>query len=308
MTSNDQASSSPAAARYPSMTGEDGAGLARYGVVGDPIAHSKSPMIHRAFAQATGQMLSYDKFHVVAEDFTRFVCDFFDNGGSGLNVTVPHKLAAAALAEELTPRAQRAGAVNTLLRGPQGRLLGDNTDGAGLLADLKRLGAPVTDARIVIIGAGGAVRGILGPLLTEKPAEVWIANRNATRAAELIKEFALENQQTVLRSSDLLRLQEAGATDLLLQATPLGLHGELPDLAESLIGPKTFAYDLGYTEGRTLFEIWALSKGAKQVASGIGMLIEQAAEAFMVWRGVRPDTRALHATYGPSPPVVSNKP
>ena len=281
---------------------------ARYGVVGDPIAHSKSPLIHRAFAAATGQTLSYEKFHVTSDQFSQFVHDFFEDGGSGLNVTLPHKIAAAALAQELTPRAQQAGAVNTLLRGPQGHLMGDNTDGAGLVADLKRLGAPVRDARIVIIGAGGAVRGILGPLLFKQPAMVWIANRNAERAAELIKEFATESDQIVLRSSDLTMLDEIGAADLLLQATPLGLHGQLPDLADSLIGPKTFAYDLGYAEGPTIFETWALSKGAKHATSGIGMLIEQAAEAFWVWRGIRPDTGALHATQGLRSSVAVNKP
>lgn len=281
---------------------------ARYGVVGDPIAHSKSPLIHHAFAAATGHALTYEKFHVTAMDFESFVHNFFDSGGSGLNVTVPHKLAAAALAQELTPRAQRAGAVNTLLRGSQGQLLGDNTDGAGLVADLKRLGAPVTDARIVIIGAGGAVRGILDPLLAVKPAMVWIANRNAERAAELVKEFIMADDQTVLHSSDLTMLNGVGAIDLLLQATPLGLHGQLPDLAESLIGPETFAYDLGYAEGRTIFETWALSKGAKRSASGIGMLIEQAAEAFWVWHGVRPDTRPLHATQGLRSSAALNSP
>lgn len=281
---------------------------ARYGVVGDPIAHSKSPLIHHAFAAATGHALTYEKFHVTAMDFESFVHNFFDSGGSGLNVTVPHKLAAAALAQELTPRAQRAGAVNTLLRGSQGQLLGDNTDGAGLVADLKRLGAPVTDARIVIIGAGGAVRGILDPLLAVKPAMVWIANRNAERAAELVKEFIMADDQTVLHSSDLTMLNGVGAIDLLLQATPLGLHGQLPDLAGSLIGPETFAYDLGYAEGRTIFETWALSKGAKRSASGIGMLIEQAAEAFWVWHGVRPDTRPLHATQGLRSSAALNSP
>lgn len=281
---------------------------ARYGVVGDPIAHSKSPLIHHAFAAATGHALTYEKFHVTAMDFESFVHNFFDSGGSGLNVTVPHKLAAAALAQELTPRAQRAGAVNTLLRGSQGQLLGDNTDGAGLVADLKRLGAPVTDARIVIIGAGGAVRGILDPLLAVKPAMVWIANRNAERAAELVKEFIMAGDQTVLHSSDLTMLNGVGAIDLLLQATPLGLHGQLPDLAGSLIGPETFAYDLGYAEGRTIFETWALSKGAKRSASGIGMLIEQAAEAFWVWHGVRPDTRPLHATQGLRSSAALNSP
>lgn len=281
--------------------------ISRYGVVGDPIAHSQSPRIHQAFALATGQQLSYDKYHVTSEKFASFVRNFFAEGGSGLNVTVPHKLTAAALADDLTPRARTAGAVNTLLVSADGRLLGDNTDGAGLIADLARLRAPVMGARIVIIGAGGAVRGILEPLLDQQPAEIWIANRSVERAERLAEEFKSVRRPTQILTCSLISLSEAGCADLLLQATPLGLQGRLPDLPHSLVNADSFAYDLGYSDQLTPFESWALAQGVGTVTSGMGMLIEQAAEAFFVWRGVRPDTAALHAAYQSSRSAISNK-
>lgn len=279
----------------------------RYGVVGDPIAHSQSPKIHQAFATATGQSITYEKFHISPVNFTSFVRNFFDTGGCGLNVTVPHKLAAAELADSLTSRARAAGAVNTLLRDTTGSLLGDNTDGAGLIVDLKRLRAPVTGARIVIIGAGGAVRGILGPLFDQQPAEIWIANRSVERAERLAAEFRSQQQSAHLRTLSISDLHHVGCADLLLQATPLGLHGELPELPNSLINAHSFAYDLGYADHPTPFESWAITHGVGAVASGIGMLIEQAAEAFFVWRGVRPDTHALHSAYQSSRSAISNK-
>jgi shikimate dehydrogenase len=281
--------------------------VARYGVVGDPIEHSQSPRIHQAFALATGQRLSYDKYHVTSENFASFVRDFFAEGGSGLNITVPHKIAAAELADALTLRARTAGAVNTLLHTPDGRLLGDNTDGAGLIADLARLRAPVVGARIVIIGAGGAVRGILGPLLDQQPAEIWIANRSVERAERLAEEFNSTPRPTQIRTCSLIALSEVSCADLLLQATPLGLQGQLPDLPHSLVNTHSFAYDLGYSDQLTPFESWALAQGVGTVTSGIGMLIEQAAEAFFVWRGVRPDTASLHAAHQSSRSATSNK-
>jgi shikimate dehydrogenase len=281
--------------------------VARYGVVGDPIEHSQSPRIHQAFALATGQRLSYDKYHVTSENFASFARDFFAKGGSGLNVTVPHKIAAAELADALTPRARTAGAVNTLLHTLDGRLLGDNTDGAGLIADLARLRAPVTGARIVIIGAGGAVRGILGPLLDQHPAEVWIANRSVERAESLAEEFKSASRPTQILTCSLIALRDVGSADLLLQATPLGLQGQLPTLPNSLVKAHSFAYDLGYADQVTPFESWALAQGVGTAASGMGMLIEQAAEAFFVWRGVRPDTAALHLAHQSSRSATSNK-
>jgi shikimate dehydrogenase len=268
--------------------------LDRYGVVGDPIAHSKSPLLHRTFAAATHQAMSYEKFHVTADQFALFVQQFFAQGGRGLNVTVPHKVSAAALAKTLTPRARQAGAVNTLLLNQHGDLVGDNTDGAGLIADLDRLGVSLTNSRIVILGAGGAVRGILGPLLARNPAVVCIANRNITRANELIKDFVVDASSTQLLARTWDELNKLGSVDLLLQATPLGLQGERPNIPKSLVTTHTLAYDLGYGDGPTPFESWAIASGAHQAVSGIGMLIEQAAEAFTVWRGLRPDTSSLH--------------
>lgn len=268
----------------------------RYGVVGYPIEHSKSPLIHRMFAAATGESLSYDRHAVSPEAFTVFVRDFFESGGCGLNVTVPHKEHAARLADELTPRAARAGAVNTLIRLADGRIRGDNTDGAGLLADLDRLGVPIRGQRLLILGAGGATRGIVGPLMERGPAEILIANRSAERAYALAAEAAHPDvtgcSYTVLNTS--FASPAATPFDLVLHATPLGLEGAVPDVTPRIIGPGTFAYDLGYGIPDTPFVRWAMQHGARAAAQGIGMLVEQAAEAFFVWRNVRPDTAPVH--------------
>ena len=283
----------------------------RYGVVGYPIKHSKSPLIHGMFAAATGESMSYDRHEVSTEDFTHYLREFFDSGGCGLNVTVPHKEDAARFADELTPRAALAGAVNTLSRLTDGRIRGDNTDGAGLLADLDRLGVPVSGQRVLILGAGGATRGILAPLLERRPAEILIANRSAARAQALAAEaaqpgvrgcsYATLNDSYAAQSDTIApRAESARAFDLVLHATPLGLEGKLPEVTPRIVGPCTFAYDLGYGTPDTPFVRWAAAHGARATATGIGMLIEQAAEAFFVWRRRRPDTTPVHAALGGS--------
>ena len=269
----------------------------RYAVIGHPIAHSRSPRIHAAFAAAAGQHLAYDRIDAAPEAFEGIVRDFFDDGGRGLNVTLPHKEAAARLADRLTGRARLAGAVNTLARQPDGALLGDNTDGAGLMADLARLGIAVRSARVLVLGAGGATRGILGPLLEAQPATLVVANRTAARATALAAEFAAARGTVLGCGYDTLAsLVAAGPFDLVIHATSLGLQGEAPPLPPGVVGSGSVAYDLGYGAGDTPFVRWARAQGVTRAEQGLGMLIEQAAESFFLWRGVRPDTAALHRT------------
>ena len=276
----------------------------RYAVIGHPIEHSRSPTIHAEFAVATGQHIEYGRIDAAPDGFERSVRDFFDSGGRGLNVTLPHKEAAARLADRLTTRARLAAAVNTLARQPDGTLLGDNTDGAGLMADLARLGIGVRGARVLVLGAGGATRGILGPLLAAVPAQLVVANRTVERARTLATEFDAQAgaadgtvQATRLAGcgyDELAAHLATGPVDLVIHATSLGLHGEVPPLPAGVVGPASAAYDLGYGTPDTPFVRWARSRGVRQAEQGLGMLIEQAAESFFLWRGVRPDTAALH--------------
>lgn len=263
----------------------------RYAVIGHPVAHSRSPRIHAAFAAATGQRLAYDRIDAAPEAFEGVVRDFFDDGGRGLNVTVPHKEAAARLAGRLTGRARLAGAVNTLARQPDGTLLGDNTDGAGLMADLARLGIAVQGARVLVLGAGGATRGILGPLLEAQPATLVVANRTAARATALAAAFAGVQG---CGYDGLAAHLAAGPFGIVIHATSLGLQGEVPALPPGVVGTASVAYDLGYGAPDTPFVRWARAQGVTRAEQGLGMLIEQAAESFLLWRGVRPDTAPLH--------------
>ena len=277
----------------PDMPAAPAAPPDRYAVIGHPVAHSRSPRIHAAFAAATGQRLEYGRIDAAPEAFERSVHEFFGSGGCGLNVTVPHKEAAARLADRLTARARLAGAVNTLARQADGTLLGDNTDGAGLMADLARLGIAVQGARVLVLGAGGATRGILGPLLEAQPATLVVANRTAARATALAEAFAGVQGY----GYDALAAQTAaGPFDLVIHATSLGLQGEVPPLPAGIVGPASVAYDLGYGPGDTPFVRWARAQGVTRAEQGLGMLIEQAAESFFLWRGVRPDTAPLHRT------------
>jgi shikimate dehydrogenase len=276
----------------------------RYAVIGHPIAHSRSPMIHAYFAAATGHAIDYGRIDAAPADFERAVRGFFAQGGRGMNVTVPHKEAAARLADHLTDRARLAAAVNTLSKQPDGRLLGDNTDGAGLMADLARLGIGVRDAHVLVLGAGGATRGVLGPLLEAAPSSLTIANRTPERAQALAAAFgahvgAAGGNAPATRLSgcgyDALGAPTGdGPFDLVLHATSLGLQGVTPPVSPGVLGPRSVAYDLGYGVPDTPFVRWARAHGAARAEQGFGMLVEQAAESFKVWRGVRPDTTLLH--------------
>lgn len=267
-------------------------GADRYAVFGHPIGHSKSPLIHARFAELTGQDLVYSAEDVPAERFDRAAADFFAAGGKGLNCTVPLKELAWRYAGQLTPRARLAGAVNTLAVQAGGGVLGDNTDGVGLIADLRRNhGIDPAGRRILVLGAGGAARGILGPLLDCKPAGVALANRTAARAEAIAAEFAGYGELAVLAYPQLAGLR----FDLLINATAASLSGELPPLPDDLLAGDGCCYDLAYASQPTAFVAWGLEHGAARSLDGLGMLVEQAAEAFLLWRGVRPPTAALLA-------------
>lgn len=266
----------------------------RYGVVGHPIAHSRSPFIHARFAAATGQSLIYDRQDILPEEFEPRMRALFATGYRGVNVTVPHKESAARLADTLTDRARRAGAVNTLALQNDGSLLGDNTDGAGLIADLVHLGVVLRDRRVLILGAGGATRGILAPLLAATPTVLTIANRRLERARELQRTFAdLGNVEACIYEDLPQRVAADGGYDVVIHATSAGMEGKLPAIERTIFASDAFAYDIGYAQGDTPFVRWARAAGVARVAQGLGMLVEQAAEAFFLWRGVRPETAAV---------------
>lgn len=253
-----------------------------YAVFGNPISHSKSPQIHAAFARQTGQDLTYVALLAPLEGFAACVAAFQAGGGAGANVTVPFKEQAHALSGQLTARAEAAGAVNTLVFGADGAL-GDNTDGAGLVRDLTHnLGLTLAGRRILLMGAGGAARGVIQPLLEQAPALLFIANRTADKALALAERFGCQGGGY----GDM-----SGGFDLVVNATAASLAGDLPPLPEDVFAADALAYDMMY--GRdTPFLAFARAQGAR-VADGLGMLVEQAAEAFHLWRGVRPDTRPV---------------
>lgn len=272
----------------------------RYGVIGHPISHSRSPLIHGEFAKATQQHLVYERFDIKPEELVTRVQTLFRQGVRGLNVTVPHKQLVIALTQELTERAKLAGAVNTLIALPDGGLRGDNTDGAGLIADLRYLAIDVTGRSVLILGAGGATRGIVGPLLAQQPAQLVIANRGFARAEELVAAFrdVSFGAGPALTARPLDGLHEP--FDVVIHATSLGLQNATPAVDPAIIGPQTAAYDLGYDDAGTPFTRWAQQHGAARVRDGVGMLVEQAAEAFWLWRGVRPSTTELRRRLGQS--------
>ncbi len=262
----------------------------QYGVVGHPVTHSWSPFIHGMFAMATAQNLVYRMFDIVPDAFRRDVLKLFAGGVRGLNVTLPHKQAAAELVNELTPRAARAQAVNTIAFFEDTTLLGDNTDGIGLTCDLERnLKLELGDKRLLILGAGGAVRGVLGPLLEREFREVTIANRTSHKAQTLVGEFADMGPLTACGFSGL----RGPAYDLIINATSAGLQGEMPALPADIVGPATVCYDMSYGRGDTPFTRWGKSLHAARAVKGWGMLVEQAAESFMLWRGIRPNTQPV---------------
>nr|WP_314626586.1 shikimate dehydrogenase [uncultured Noviherbaspirillum sp.] len=261
----------------------------KYAVIGNPVAHSRSPEIHARFAQQTGEQVLYERLLAPLDRFEQTVAAFIDAGGRGANVTVPFKLQAHAMATELSVRAQAAGAVNTL-RFIDGIVYGDNTDGVGLVTDIvHNAGVVLRGKRLLLLGAGGAARGVLLPLLEQQPAELVIANRTPDRAVLLTQEFSAPHG--VLRASSYDALD--GAYDVIVNATSASLAGALPPLAGAVFAAGALAYDMMYSREATAFMRFAAGHGAA-VRDGLGMLVEQAAESFFVWRGVRPDTGPVH--------------
>jgi shikimate dehydrogenase len=264
---------------------------AEYGVIGHPVSHSRSPFIHGIFAQQTGQNMVYRLHDVSPAQLPSFVMEFWQRGGKGLNVTVPHKVGASAMVRAMSARATRAGAVNTLLMDEDG-ITGDNTDGAGLVRDLTvNLKVALAGARILLVGSGGAARGVIGPLLEESPELITIAGRSAARAGALGRQFAALGP---VQGCGLDAIA-SGAFDIVINATSAGLAGQAPAIPASVVTHSTFCYDMSYAKSATAFLQWARDKGCKRSAQGWGMLVEQAAESFELWRGVRPATAGVLA-------------
>lgn len=263
----------------------------RYAVIGHPVSHSKSPRMHAQFARQTGQALSYDAVEVDPEVLPAALLALREQGYRGLNVTLPHKRAVMALCESISERAQRAGAVNTLVR-TDGGWRGDNTDGEGFIRDLHRLGFGVAGRRVLVLGAGGAVRGILEPLLREKPAELAVSNRNPWKPEMLVEEFkdvgAIQPRTHLSLKGD--------RYDLIVNATSAGHDGQMVTLPGTLLVAGGDCYDLSYGKAFAPFRAWAEAQGAARIADGLGMLVEQGAAAFEIWRGVRPQTSTVIET------------
>jgi shikimate dehydrogenase len=269
----------------------------RYAVMGNPIAHSKSPRIHTLFAAQTGQDLTYEAILVEPGGLADAVAGFLAGGGRGLNITVPFKEEAWKLAASRSDRAERAGAVNTLVLNTDGRHFGDNTDGIGLVRDLTvNHGAAIAGRRILLVGAGGAARGVVESLLREQPALLLVANRTPDRAVELARRFCALGR---IEGCGLDAL-EGQSFDLLINATAAGLSGNVPALPDSVVTAASWCYDMMYGDAPTAFVRWATQQGAARTLDGLGMLIEQAAESFYLWREVRPDTGpVIHALRNP---------
>lgn len=261
----------------------------RYAVFGHPVKHSKSPKIHKLFAEQTGQALSYEALDVPAEHFTQAVTRFFDEGGKGLNCTVPLKELAWQFADVKSRRAQQSKAVNTLALQADGKILGDNTDGIGLVADLSgHHQVSLTGARVLILGAGGAARGILGPILEQNPQTLVVANRTPAKAEELASAFSGAD----IAGCGFGDLQGA-KFDLIINATSASLNNDTPPLPDGLLADNGVCYDLAYSNQPTAFVNWGRQQLAGKSLDGLGMLVEQAALAFFIWRGVQPDTQPV---------------
>lgn len=262
----------------------------KYRVFGNPIEHSKSPQIHQLFANQTGEQVEYEKQLVAEGGFAQAADGFFRHGGKGLNVTVPFKLDAFDYADQLTARAKAAGAVNTLAKQVDGTVLGDNTDGIGLVADIVDLhGWPLTGKRVLILGAGGAVRGVIQPLMEQKTTKVVIANRTIAKALQLVKQFRALGKIQACGFADL----QGEEFDVIINGTSASLSGELPPLPEGILAPGAVCYDMMYGAEPTVFMRWAMQQKVEKIADGLGMLVGQAAASFNLWRGKKPDVQAV---------------
>jgi shikimate dehydrogenase len=264
--------------------------LDKYAVIGHPIAHSKSPWIHSQFAKLTDEAIGYSLLESGPEPdaFLKVIQQFVEAGGKGVNVTMPFKEVAWSMADELSERAKLASAVNTLTFLDDGRVLGDTTDGVGLVNDLtSNMQLSLKQKRILIIGAGGAVKGVIQPLLEHDPEIIHIVNRTVQRAQELVEVFSGYGDISAGGYEDLAAL---GAFDVVINATPANFSGELPPISADVFASNSLAYDMSYAAKPTVFENWSSENGAARVSNGLGMLVEQAAESFHIWRNTRPPT------------------
>jgi shikimate dehydrogenase len=259
----------------------------RYAVMGNPVAHSKSPAIHGEFARQTGQRMEYQAILVDEGGLAQAIGNFQASGGKGLNITVPFKHDARQLMDECSEYAQHAGAVNTILFRQDGRRYGDNTDGVGLVRDIvNNHGGTIQDSRVLILGAGGAVHGVLEPILNEHPREVVIANRTIDKAIILAQSIT---STIPVEACGYAALGDS-AFNLIINGTSASMKNELPPLPASVLATDSWCYDMMYGDEPTIFMNWAREHGAEKYLDGLGMLVEQAAESFYLWRNVRPDT------------------
>lgn len=261
----------------------------RYAVIGNPVSHSKSPLIHGAFAKQQKQDMVYSLLEAPVDGFDTAVTSFRASGGRGMNVTSPFKVNAFSYATDLMERARLAGAVNCM-KFEGDKVLAENFDGVGLVNDIQRnLGFPIRGRRVLILGAGGAARGAILPILAQQPAQLVLANRTVSKAKALEDQFSRHGAIIGGGYPELANRQ----FDIVLNATTASLRGELPPVTRDAFAPECLAYDLVYGKGLTPFLRLAQSAGARRLADGVGMLVEQAAEAFLWWRGVRPETRSM---------------
>lgn len=261
-----------------------------YCVMGNPVAHSKSPQIHAAFAEQTRQKIFYQAILVDEGKFKDSIKEFQRQGGKGLNITVPFKPDAWEASDQMSRRAERAVAVNTISFNDEGKIAGDNTDGIGLIRDLTiNHKLSIKDKNILILGAGGAARGILDPLFDEQADRVVIANRTVNRAEKLVDIFSDRGDISTCGFDELV----SSNFDIVINATSASLQGDVPPLPEGLVNKNTCCYDMMYSAADTPFVAWAKAHGAGIALDGLGMLVEQAAESFFIWRGVRPETESV---------------
>ncbi len=260
-----------------------------YAVIGNPISHSKSPLIHTEFAKQTGQDLDYVTREIPLDDLVGGLKKLQDEGFKGINITVPFKEQVWQHVSNKSPHAMRAGAVNTLVFNDDGTFYGDNTDGTGLCRDLvDNHQTELAGKRILLLGAGGAARGVIEPLLSYQPAELFIANRTASKADLLVTLF---NQFGHIKGGGFNDI--SGQFDVIINATAASLQGEVPPLADNVLADNASCYDMMYSDTDTAFITWANDHNAAKAVDGLGMLVEQAAEAFRIWRGMKPETQAV---------------
>lgn len=266
----------------------------RYAIIGNPIAQAKSPALQTAFAKQCGQDIEYGAILAELDGFVAAVREFQRAGGKGMNITMPFKLEAFELADELTPRGRAAGAINMFTFRANGSILGDNTDGFGILRDITHnLGRSLKGARVLLLGAGGAVRGTLLPLFDEQPAEIFIANRTASKAVELAAEFGAQAGSIKITGGGFTDIP--GRFDVIINGSASSMTGDVPPLPAGVWDANSLAYDMAYKKDPTAFVQAARAAGVGQAADGLGMVVEQGAECFCLWRGVRPDTAPVIA-------------